>query len=519
MIVRRGILISIFNAVMASTAYSQGQSCPAIVETALEAVEEVCANAGRNQACYGNVELTAQPKPGVQNFDFSQQGDLVNVADVAEMALKPLNETAGTWGVALMRLQANLPDTLPGQNVTLLLFGDVSIAPNPDVEAASPMQAFYFRSGIGDAPCSEAPDSGIIVQTPEGATEVAFNINGVDVSMGSTVLLRAMPGEEMTVSTLEGSAVINVRGELYSVIAGTWARLPIDRDFRILDVPALPTAYVNETLAALPLNLLARRIQARAPLSDDELQALYERLRSGQPPCGGDDNLFPACEHLPYFNNQQPGAALRWAIANSWGRELPPRVNFEGRLLDVMRDGEVIILRDDDGTECVLGNDKPADELRPLCLERLPRAALKRIGLLAARLLDDNPLPLPPFVASVDGSIVTLVDGRVCERQDNDEGTLPRCRDILTRQELQVLLDMANDQPIDTRPCIYPPGPNDPPLPPSETRPFCEQVVPGENLPPYIVPVPVVPVAPTPDINTQSDSDDNDADEADESDD
>jgi hypothetical protein len=386
MILRRGVLVSIFSAVLASTAYSQGQSCPAIVETALEAVEEVCADAGRNQACYGNVKLSAQPKTGVESFDFDQQGDLVNVADVAEMALEPLNETAGTWGVALMRLQANLPDTLPGQNVTLLLFGDVSIAPNPDVEAASPMQAFYFRSGIGDAPCSEAPDSGIIVQTPEGATEVAFNINGVDVSMGSTVLLRAMPGEEMTVSALEGSAVINVRGELYSVIAGTWARLPIDRDFRILDVPALPAAYVDENLAALPLKLLARRIQARAPLSDDELQALYERLRSGEPPCGGDDDLFPACDRLPFFNNQQPGAALRWAIANSWGRELPPRVNFEGRLLDVVRDGEVTILRDDDGTECVLGDDKPADELRPLCLERLPRAALERIGPLAARL-------------------------------------------------------------------------------------------------------------------------------------
>ena len=30
------------------------------------------------------------------------------------------------------------------------------------------MQAFYFRSGIGDAPCAEAPNSGILIQTPEG---------------------------------------------------------------------------------------------------------------------------------------------------------------------------------------------------------------------------------------------------------------------------------------------------------------------------------------------------------------
>ena len=38
-------------------------------------------------------------------------------------------KTVGEWGVSLMQLQANLPDTLPGQNVTVLLFGDVTLQP------------------------------------------------------------------------------------------------------------------------------------------------------------------------------------------------------------------------------------------------------------------------------------------------------------------------------------------------------------------------------------------------------
>ena len=44
------------------------------------------------------------------------------------------------WGIAIMGLQANLPDNLPGQNATIVLFGDVEIAnrgedtpPLPDV--------------------------------------------------------------------------------------------------------------------------------------------------------------------------------------------------------------------------------------------------------------------------------------------------------------------------------------------------------------------------------------------------
>ncbi len=55
----------------------------------------------------------------------------------------------------MLRIQANLPDTMPGQNVTILLFGDVSIynADSEDDETYGPMQAFYFRAGVGDAPC------------------------------------------------------------------------------------------------------------------------------------------------------------------------------------------------------------------------------------------------------------------------------------------------------------------------------------------------------------------------------
>ena len=61
-----------------------------------------------------------------------------------------------------------------------------------------PMQAFYLTTGIGDAGCNEAPESGVLIQTPEGVSEVTFNINGVDVAMGSTVLFQAQPDAAMS---------------------------------------------------------------------------------------------------------------------------------------------------------------------------------------------------------------------------------------------------------------------------------------------------------------------------------
>jgi hypothetical protein len=36
------------------------------------------------------------------------------------------------WGIALMKIQANLPDTIPGQNVSMLIFGDVLIENQAD---------------------------------------------------------------------------------------------------------------------------------------------------------------------------------------------------------------------------------------------------------------------------------------------------------------------------------------------------------------------------------------------------
>src|SRR5688572_6659991 len=62
-----------------SIALAQGElTCPAIVQTALDSTRLMCSDIGRNQACYGNVMLEAQPQPGAENFTFDSVGDLVD---------------------------------------------------------------------------------------------------------------------------------------------------------------------------------------------------------------------------------------------------------------------------------------------------------------------------------------------------------------------------------------------------------------------------------------------------------
>ncbi len=279
------------------TSAQQDDVCPAIVEAALEAIDNICIEAGRNQACYGNVQIEAEPQADVSEFAFSQVGDIVDVATIHTMRLSPLDEQQGVWGLALMRLQANIPDTLPGQNVTFLLFGDVEItnAVDPDNPELNPMQAFFLKTGIGDAACEEAPESGLLVQTPEGVREVAFNVNGVDVAMGSTVYFQANPGDRMRVTTLEGSAILHEEGRIVAVPAGARLETPIDKDFNIIDIPD-PEPYSPEEFAPLPIDELERDIEIAPPIPEEELRFIDSMADNGIVPC--DMPGMPPCEEV-----------------------------------------------------------------------------------------------------------------------------------------------------------------------------------------------------------------------------
>lgn len=351
-----------------SVAVSQENSesdhtCPAVVETALAAADAYCSATGRNQVCYGHISLQAEPRTNVATFRFENEGDIEDVINVHSLRLMPMDETAGTWGVALMRLQANLPDTLPGQNVTFVLFGDVEITNAvTDEQLASgertPMQAFYLKTGVSDARCEEAPESGLLVQTPEGVGEVNFVVNEVEVAVGSTVLFQAQPEGEMIVNTLEGSAVLQIGEGFHPVIAGTRLRLALDHNLRPTGRLFDPEAYDLNRFRALPLRILERRIAIREPLTRQEIQQLRERIRNNQPVCG--EAPFPPCDRLPAVAGGIP------CIFPSRLGELSPQIDRP--ICEAARDLEPTSVE----TGCVTTRRFPNDP-RPLCPTPTPQ--------------------------------------------------------------------------------------------------------------------------------------------------
>lgn len=331
--------------------------CPDIVQDAYLTTREMCADTGRNQACYGHDLLEAEQQPDIEDFKFDQEGDKVNVAALRSLRLSAMNVGTGEWGVALLRLRAGITDSGERRSVTLLLFGDVQIenaADSPAVtltvtpatgdpvpllaepfsaaeqvgelkpgdigqavartedgswmrvvlsndEAAGwvfrplvfhdgnadqlqvadatvpfygSMQAFFLSSGMDDSQCAEAPDSGLLIQTPDGVAKVTLLINEVDVQLGSTVYFQSEPGREMRVTVVEGSATVKVGDVAYEAVAGSEISVAIDENSHPIAPPAPPKPYNPSELQALPLEQLEREVTIAPPVSPTPTRVL-----------------------------------------------------------------------------------------------------------------------------------------------------------------------------------------------------------------------------------------------------
>ncbi len=188
------ISLVIFSVLIISTAIAQTNSptCPALVTLALDATDQACAETGRNQACYGNINIMAQ---GVNEtaLDFDGVGDKADLTAIQSLELSGLDEASEQWGVALIRAQANLPDTLPGQNVTFLLFGDT-----------------YIETQVGET-----------IEVPASAL-VAANVRLTPGSAGAVIgsLAAGTPVVATGRATADGSAWVRIRYAAHQNLTG-----------------------------------------------------------------------------------------------------------------------------------------------------------------------------------------------------------------------------------------------------------------------------------------------------------
>ena len=244
---------------IATSAAAQA-ACGPFVTQALDALNTSCSDMPRNSACYGfnNVSATFFDNAFTPE-QFAKPNDRAELAALQTITTAPLDPETSEWGIAVIKAQASLPDTLPGQAVTFLLLGDVSL--KTGVEQGSdmkPMQAVYFTTGISQSNCSDAPPSALVVQGPQNVT-VNLRVNGADISLGSTaVFTTSADNSSMTCGVLDGKAIVGK--DKIAIAAGFAAEVPLDNQLDVAGSWGMPQtdddAAEFELLGAIPAGYL-----------------------------------------------------------------------------------------------------------------------------------------------------------------------------------------------------------------------------------------------------------------------
>jgi hypothetical protein len=178
--------------------------------------------------------------------------------------------------------------------------GDASL-----VAPLGSMQAFYLESGRDDAPCSAAPDSGLLIQTEEGAAEVTLLMNEANIQLRATAYVQAQAGESMQLYVLEGEATVEAAGESHTLVPGTTLSVPLNVDGSAAGPPTAPQPFDPADLTGLPVGLLRREVEippAAAVRPDVPLAGTWNFIWNvPEADCGG--------ERIQ-FDNESPGTRI-----------------------------------------------------------------------------------------------------------------------------------------------------------------------------------------------------------------
>ena len=188
------------------------QTCSTLVQQALAQMGTNCANLNSNSACYGHLGVDAQFVTGA-NVDFNQPADRASLTEITGIQTAPLNETTGEWGISVMRLSANLPNSIPGQGVVFIMLGDAQLTnevseeniylPDQSVEV-------LVESDSGEASLLSFPPGWGNRRSLEVGTITNGTVLDVDAVSEDGLWLRASFVSEKSPSSKRGSAWLSI---------------------------------------------------------------------------------------------------------------------------------------------------------------------------------------------------------------------------------------------------------------------------------------------------------------------
>ena len=244
---RGGYVPFLFSSNLTATALAERNvACQALIDRTIQASESFCSDTTTNTACYGNNTIRAELAPNASRR-FSERGDRIAVDELRRLTASPLNLDNNEWGIAVFNVIANLPRSLPGETVTMVVFGNATLD-NQGGDGAG-LESFYFSSELGQIVCEKIPFDGLMVTSPDGSG-VRFAINGSELTLMGNANIKAVRNGEMEVSVYKGSARIVANGEEQYFGAGQQVSIQLggENGTQAISGPSEPEAISGEEL-------------------------------------------------------------------------------------------------------------------------------------------------------------------------------------------------------------------------------------------------------------------------------
>ena len=147
---------------------AQAQSCEQIVAAAIASLEEHCGGLARDTVCYAHPAASASLNGGLPITDFAEAGARASALEIARLRTSGLDNDKSQWGIAALHLSANLPRTVDGPGLIMLLGGEAALINEIAPDAAMAIQAPISTAALEEATLYRHP--GVI---PEPLAEVA----------------------------------------------------------------------------------------------------------------------------------------------------------------------------------------------------------------------------------------------------------------------------------------------------------------------------------------------------------
>lgn len=121
------VMLILSLSVSLTSAQSPSNTCATVVQEAFNNLGTNCANMPENSVCFGSSEIQVLTFDENLALAFENPADRASLSQIASLQSSDLNVTENEWGIAVLRTRANLPITLDGQGVVMIMFDDLEL--------------------------------------------------------------------------------------------------------------------------------------------------------------------------------------------------------------------------------------------------------------------------------------------------------------------------------------------------------------------------------------------------------